>query len=86
MLPYYDRFKPVFAHYGLEVIAPKVEERLEEEDILQYANQFDGTICGDDRYSRRVLEACLPRLKVVSKWEPASIRLTRLPAANWESN
>ena len=68
MLPYTDRFKPVFAHYGLEVIAPKVEERLEEEDILQYANQFDATICGDDRYSRRVLQGCLPRLKVVSKW------------------
>lgn len=68
MLPYLDRFKPVFAHYGLEVIAPRVEERMEEEDILRYANQFDGTICGDDRYSRRVLEACLPRLKVVSKW------------------
>ncbi len=68
MLPSIDRFKPVFAHYGLEVIAPRVEERMEEKDILQYANQFDGTICGDDRYSRRVLEACLPRLKVVAKW------------------
>ncbi len=68
MLPYYDRFKSVFAHYGLEVIVPKVEERLEEEDILKFANQFDATICGDDRYSRRVLQGCLPRLKVVSKW------------------
>lgn len=68
MLPYIDRFQPVFAHYGLEVIAPQVEERLEEVDILKYANQFDAAICGDDCYSRRVLEACLPRLKVISKW------------------
>jgi D-3-phosphoglycerate dehydrogenase len=25
-------------------------------------------MCGDDRYSLRVIEACLPRLKVISKW------------------
>jgi D-3-phosphoglycerate dehydrogenase / 2-oxoglutarate reductase len=68
MLPFVDRFKPVFDHYGIELIQPDVEERMEEEDILQYAGQFDATICGDDRYSRSVIEACLPRLKVISKW------------------
>jgi D-3-phosphoglycerate dehydrogenase len=41
---------------------------MEEEDLLAYAGGFDGTICGDDRYSPRVIEACLPRLKVISKW------------------
>ena len=44
------------------------EERMEEKDLLEYAGKFDGTICGDDRYTRRVLEKCAPRLKVVSKW------------------
>jgi D-3-phosphoglycerate dehydrogenase len=68
MMPYLDRFLPVLKHYGLEVIVPKVEERMEEEAILAYAGKFEGTICGDDRYSRRVLEACLPSLKVISKW------------------
>ncbi len=68
MLPTIERFRPVFAHYGIELIAPDVEERLEEDEILQYAGQFDGAICGDDRYTRRVIEACLPRLKVISKW------------------
>ena len=68
MLPFVDRFKPVFDHYGIELIQPDVEERMEAEDILQYAGQFDATICGDDRYSRSVIEACLPRLKVISKW------------------
>ena len=46
----------------------QVEERLEEDDILAYAGQFDGTVCGDDRYTPRVIDACLPRLKVISKW------------------
>ena len=68
MVPYIERFQPVFDHYQLDLIVAEVEERLEEEDILQYVGQFDGTICGDDRYTARVIEACLPRLKVISKW------------------
>ena len=68
MLPFLDRFRPVFSHYGLEILTPQVNERLEEKDLLGFAGKFDGTICGDDRYTRRVLEACSPRLKVISKW------------------
>jgi len=68
MIPFLDRFKPIFAKHGLELIVPDVQERMEEEDLLKYAGQFDGAICGDDRYTARVLEACSPRLKVISKW------------------
>jgi D-3-phosphoglycerate dehydrogenase len=68
MMPFLDRFIPVLESYGLEVIVPKVEERMEEADLLKYAGQFDGAICGDDRYTARVIEACAPRLKVISKW------------------
>ena len=69
MLPFVDRFRPVFDHYGIDLILPdRVAERLEEADILKYAGQFDGALCGDDRYTARVLEACAPRLKVISKW------------------
>lgn len=68
MIPLIDRFKPVFDKYGITLIVPEVRERMEEADLLKYAGQFDGAICGDDRYTARVLEACLPRLKVISKW------------------
>ncbi|MBK8428164.1 MAG: dihydrofolate reductase [Lewinellaceae bacterium] len=68
MIPFLDRFKPVFAKYGIDLIVPDVEERMEEADLLKFAGQFDGAICGDDRYTARVLEACSPRLKVISKW------------------
>jgi D-3-phosphoglycerate dehydrogenase len=69
MLPFVDRFRPVFDRYGIDLILPdRVAERLEEADILKYAGQFDGAICGDDRYTARVLETCAPRLKVISKW------------------
>ena len=68
MIPFVDRFRPVLGRYGIELIEPPVEERMEEADLLRHAGQFDGTICGDDRYTVRVLEACSPRLKVISKW------------------
>lgn len=68
MIPFMDRFKPVFDQHGIEVIIAPVRERLEEDQILAYAGQFDGAVCGDDRYTARVLEACTPRLKVISKW------------------
>lgn len=68
ILPSMNRFRPVLEHFGLEVIQPEVLERLEEHELMAYAGQFDGAICGDDRYTRRVIQACSPRLKVISKW------------------
>jgi D-3-phosphoglycerate dehydrogenase len=93
MLSSLERFRPVLERYGLDLITPEVHERLEEEGILKYAGQFDGAICGDDRYSARVLAACTPRLKVISKWgtgidsidsvacENLGVRLCRTPGA-----
>jgi len=68
MIPLLDQFKPVFDKYRLDLLIAQVVERLKEEELLDYAGQFDGTICGDDLYTSRVLEACSPRLKVISKW------------------
>jgi len=68
MIPFVDRFKPIFDKYNIELIVPDVQERMEEADLLKYAGQFDGAICGDDRYTERVIQACAPRLKVISKW------------------
>ena len=68
MLPFLNRFRPVLEKYDLELILPDVYERMEENDLLKYAGRFDGAICGDDRFTASVLEACSPRLKVISKW------------------
>lgn len=68
MLPYMDRFHPVLEHFNINLILPQVQERMEEEDLLAYAGSFDGTMCGDDRYTERVIQACSPRLRVISKW------------------
>jgi D-3-phosphoglycerate dehydrogenase len=68
MIPVVERFRPAFEKYNLELIVPEVRERMEEADLMRYAGQFDGAICGDDRYTERVIRACAPRLKVISKW------------------
>lgn len=68
MIPSLDRIRPELESYGLKLIVPEVYERLPEEQLIQYAGQFDGTICGDDQYTPRVLEACAPRLRIISKW------------------
>jgi len=68
MLPFVKRFQPAFDHYGIHLIIANVAERLSANDLMDYAGQFDGTICGDDAYTAPVLQACAPRLKVISKW------------------
>jgi len=68
MLTDRERFVSLLQKLNFQVITPEVEERLEERDLLEYAGSFDGTICGDDRYTAQVLEACSPRLQVISKW------------------
>lgn len=68
MLPFMHRFTPILESFGLTVVIPPVDERLEAEDILRYAGKFEGTICGDDRYTAAVIEACSPQLRVLSKW------------------
>lgn len=68
LIPFMDRFNPVFEDVGMRVVIPEVEERMEAEDLMPYAGQIDGTLCGDDRYTRDVIKAFAPRLKVISKW------------------
>jgi D-3-phosphoglycerate dehydrogenase len=68
MIPFKDRFIPFLEKHGLEVIVPEVHERLSEEELLEYAGKIDGVICGDDRFTSNVIDAYLPRLKVISKW------------------
>jgi D-3-phosphoglycerate dehydrogenase len=62
-----DRFRPIFDEHEIEIIVSPVKERLSEEDLLRWVGEIDGVICGDDQFTKRVLEAA-PRLKVISKW------------------
>lgn len=68
MIPFKERFVPVLESFGIDVIIPEVHERLSEEELLEFAGEIDGAICGDDRFTKRVIDACRPRLKIISKW------------------
>lgn len=65
--PHLDRFRPLFDEHGIKLIVPPVEERMEEDDLLEVVDSIDGVICGDDRFTERVLDAA-PRLQVIAKW------------------
>lgn len=68
MVPIINRFRPLLESYGIELVVSPVKERLNEQELLALAGTFDGALCGDDQYTERVLQACAPRLKVISKW------------------
>ena len=67
MQPVIDRFRDLFEKSHIELVVPPLKERLEEDELLEYVGDIDGAICGDDRFTERVLRAA-PRLKVISKW------------------
>ncbi|MEA3439613.1 MAG: phosphoglycerate dehydrogenase [Chloroflexota bacterium] len=68
IIPVIERFRPIFDKHNVDLILAKVQERLTEDDLMSYAGTYDGTACGDDTYTSRVLEANAHRLKVISKW------------------
>jgi D-3-phosphoglycerate dehydrogenase len=67
MIPVIKRFQPLFRENDIEIIIPQVNERLEEDELMEYIGSIDGAICGDDRFTAKVLRAA-PKLKVISKW------------------
>jgi D-3-phosphoglycerate dehydrogenase len=67
MQPVLERFRPEFEARGIEMHAVAVPERLGEEELLTLVPEFDAVICGDDRFTDRVLAAA-PRLRVIVKW------------------
>lgn len=66
-MPVIGRFKSELEAAGCDVVVAKVRERLEEADLLALIGDVDGAICGDDRFTDKVLAAA-PKLKVISKW------------------
>jgi D-3-phosphoglycerate dehydrogenase len=67
MLPVLSEYRSIFEENDVEVIAASVRERLSEAELLPLVGDVDGAICGDDRFTERVLRAA-PRLRVISKW------------------
>lgn len=69
--PYFQRdlvdYAGRFERRGVETVVPDVKERVEEDRLIELLAGIDGVIAGDDRFSRRAIEAA-DRLKVIVKW------------------
>jgi len=61
------RVEPLVAHPKLDVVWATVGERLEEADLLPIISEYDAVICGDDRFTPRVIDAA-KRLRAIVKW------------------
>lgn len=68
MLNERERFDALLRARGMEPVWPEVNQFMTEAQCLELAGQFDGWLAGDDQITAAVLEASLPRLKVISKW------------------
>jgi D-3-phosphoglycerate dehydrogenase len=80
MVPVIDSFRNVFADHDAEIVLPPVRERLEEADLLAWIPGIHGVICGDDRFTERVMRAA-PDLRVISKWGTGIDSIDRAAAA-----
>jgi D-3-phosphoglycerate dehydrogenase / 2-oxoglutarate reductase len=67
LLPVLEEFRSRLEAEGIEIVTTCVRERLNEDELLPIVGTIDGAICGDDRFTERVLRKA-PRLKVISKW------------------
>lgn len=62
-----DRFRPWFDEHDIEICVTEPVERMEEEDLLPIIGEYDGVVCGDDRFTEAVYQKA-GKLKVISKW------------------
>jgi D-3-phosphoglycerate dehydrogenase len=65
--PVLDTYMPFFEKHSLTVLVPEVNERLEELELIPLVAEISGAICGDDRFTKKVLNEA-KKLKVISKW------------------
>jgi D-3-phosphoglycerate dehydrogenase len=66
-IPVIEEYRQRLAEKDIELVPAQVSERLSETELIKIVKDIDGIICGDDRITKRVLDAA-PRLKVISKW------------------
>lgn len=60
-------FTEELAEKGIDYTVYPVRERMEEDELLEHLPHYNGIICGDDRITEKVIDAC-PNLNVIVKW------------------
>jgi D-3-phosphoglycerate dehydrogenase len=63
----FNEYKDIFERNNMDVIIPKVNERLDEDDLIEQIQDIDGVICGDDKFTKKVIDKA-KKLKIIVKW------------------
>ncbi len=61
------RYRHIFEEKGIELVIPPVNERMSEQELLNFVGDVHGVICGDDKFTKKVLDSA-SRLKIIVKW------------------
>jgi D-3-phosphoglycerate dehydrogenase / 2-oxoglutarate reductase len=62
-----EQYRHVFEEKEIELIIPSVNERMSEQELLESINGVHGVICGDDKFTKNVIDAA-SKLKIIVKW------------------
>jgi len=62
-----DKLSHIFEENDIDIDLLPVKERLSETDLLPIIEKYDGIICGDDSFTKKVLQKA-KKLKVIVKW------------------
>lgn len=81
MLKERPRFDAELRQLGYEPVWADVSQYLDEAACLGLVGEIDGWLAGDDQITRSVLEAALPRLKVIAKWGTGTDSIDKQAAA-----
>ena len=67
LVPIFKKFKKYFDHKKFSIDLKKTDQFLNENELIKIIKDYDGVICGDDEFSKKVLLKA-KKLKVISKW------------------
>lgn len=67
MQQYAADYSATLAAHGLQADLPLVVQQLNEAELLEIIDQYEGVIAGDDEFTERVIGHA-SRLRVISKW------------------
>jgi len=62
-----DSFRHIFTDNEIEIELPPSVQQLNEPDLLEIIDRFDGVIAGDDQFTEKVLKKA-SKLKILVKW------------------
>lgn len=82
MLKEKDRFDAALREMGYTPVWPEVTQFLDEAACLAQVGEIDGWLAGDDQITRAVLQAALPRLRVIAKWGTGTDSIDKAAAAD----